>query len=808
MNSTRKHFLLLFLLIQISLSGFAQSLTSDQLAAKIDKWHIEMPREKVYLHLDKSIYVAGEDLWLKAYVVEGREHKPSYISSVVYVELINENDELIEQLVLNATNGGAPGDIKLSKDLQGGTYRLRAYTQWMRNTDESFQSSIQILSPKEQQPTLSPETALADLQFLPEGGDWVAGLEGKMAFKAVGTNGLGMEVKGKIVDGDGRAVANFESFHKGMGHLMMTPEKGQKYRAIIESQGRQQSYPLPEALPSGFEMSVKPGAMVNSVHITSTPDMNEPVFYLIGQVRGQIAFSMHARLKGNDQTINIPNYKIPGGIMQLTLLDAAGVAHCERLFFIQERKSAQLELSVNKQEFDKREKVELSLKALDPAGKAVKGHFSISVANEYAIWNNNPDYANIKSHLLLSSDLRGVVEDAAYYLSNDEKSNQALDVLLLTQGWRKVSWERIIKEDYPEVEYLIEQGLTVSGNIRNPAGKVVKNGIVNLTAGNIFNVYSAQADESGNFILGGMDFDDTTKIVMQARNAKNKEREIYIRLDSLEAYKIGQWPVSTLGQQGMDDPNMVEYLLKSQQQIEATDIREGEYTFTIDEVDIEARQNEKTVNTSQNALYREADHTVEADDLPMATNIFEAIRGRFPGVKITGGYDDYQVQMRTRTLSSTPGDPLYLIDGTPVDEEAIVGFPIAQVERIDVIQSTRASVFGMRGINGVIAVYSKKDYERTEQDDQLVGIIRPDLTGFSLVRTFYSPAYTPDQPENSLPDLRTTVYWNPIVETDEKGEAKLSFYHSDVTGIFQITALGITENGSPMQMEMQYEVKD
>jgi hypothetical protein len=108
------------------------------LLKKLEEFTKKYTQEKVYLHLDKPYYAVGDDIWFKGYIVDAKSSAPSLISNILYIELINDQDSVINQVKRPIENGITWGDFKLADTLKEGNYRIRAYTQWMRNASPDF----------------------------------------------------------------------------------------------------------------------------------------------------------------------------------------------------------------------------------------------------------------------------------------------------------------------------------------------------------------------------------------------------------------------------------------------------------------------------------------------------------------------------------------------------------------------------------------------------------------------------------------------------------------------------------------------
>ena len=212
-NLSGKHLFFYLTIPVISFLLLSFRLQDDpisKISAAFQQYLSTLPEEKVYLHQDRVLYAPGETIWFKAYLTQGPFHQPSALSHTLYVELIDRNNRLVQREILYAPDGFASGHLQLADSLVSGEYLLRAYTQWMRNFGEAyfFQRSITVLSEFAEAGLIGKGYSDVDLQFFPEGGDLVEGVFSKVAFKAIGANGLGKKVKGEIYANE-RLVTTF-----------------------------------------------------------------------------------------------------------------------------------------------------------------------------------------------------------------------------------------------------------------------------------------------------------------------------------------------------------------------------------------------------------------------------------------------------------------------------------------------------------------------------------------------------------------------------------------------------------------------
>jgi hypothetical protein len=244
-------------MLALALLAFAPRVEEpvERFVTALHRWIDGNPQEKVYLHLDKPYYAVGDTVWFKAYVTVGSRHQLSKLSGALHVELINEKDSMLHSLKLPLTAGMAMGDFTLGDEYKTGNFRIRAYTQWMRNAGEEYfyDHTFAVGDPlnvagqqdnkdndrpekkaKSQRTDLSPDSlSKSDVQFFPEGGNLLYGINSRIGFKAVGVNGRGVAVKGTVVDETGEEITSFESLHAGMGVFNIRPQAGKRYSAKL-----------------------------------------------------------------------------------------------------------------------------------------------------------------------------------------------------------------------------------------------------------------------------------------------------------------------------------------------------------------------------------------------------------------------------------------------------------------------------------------------------------------------------------------------------------------------------------------------
>lgn len=765
---------------------YTNNETLATIAQKFQAYQAKRPIEKVFLHFDKPYYAAGEDIWFKAYLVDGLKLSlDSSVSRVMYVELMDFNHTIIERHTLPIPQGVTNGDFHLSDTIPQGNYLIRAYTNYMKNVGEDFffTKEISVFDPGAMI-THAPAAAQVkpDVQFFPEGGNLIHGIESRVAFKAINPAGESIAVEGEIVD-DARTVATFITDHKGMGSFKFVPEAGKRYSAKLKRAFAGLTYSLPEVLKTGYSIQVVDAG--TSVRVSISSSVSPGKFNLIGQARGEIYFAATGEVKGAPVVASISKSKFPSGIAQITVFDGEGQPQCERLVFINHSDQAKLAISSDQASYNKRGLVKLSLHATDSKGNPAEGNFSVTIFDENTVEPASEYESTIADYLLLTSDLSGRIEDPAYYLKDKAlETVKHLDLVMLTHGWRRFTWREILNNQDAPLAHYAEQGIRLSGKVVKSVGqKPAANATLKVLTGKGEYIIM-KADENGNFYTEDLAHFDSTRLAIQTENEKGKQTAMKMTIDPYNVSPPSNYVLTPFKPYGMD-----EFLKQAQYRAKVQDAFEREQDARwLQGVEISATKIEPF---RKPAVYGKPSATVTSKDIsPAAVNILQVLQARVPGVIIRGTPPNMNVNLR----AGNDGPPLFTLDGTPVDAEVVNSLNPADVEYVDIVRGTAAAIYGSRGINGVVAIYSKTGANASRPT---VGMERITYPGYYTAREFYVPKY--DQPSNvsNHPDIRSTLYWNPFVETDKDGNATVTFYASDVTSKFKIVVQGITYGGAP-----------
>ena len=797
--------------------GFLQ-----QLVRQLNRFYAATFPEKSYLHLDKTVYAAGETVWFKAYVVQAGSHQPDTLSRVLYVDLLSPDQVLVRQQLVRLSNGTGQGDILLPDTLVQGRYTVRAYTNWMRNTSPDYfysqpitvwHTPLNTTAPAiGQRRTRVPNKAAAarlTVQFFPEGGNLVTGLESTIGFKATDASGRGVAVAGTVKDSRGRDVVTFGSQHAGMGRFQLKPEPGQTYQATVRQLGGAfLTMPLPTALPAGFTMKVIELKDQMQVFIQRQAGAAPAeAITLVAHVRGRVAYAGQGQVeKGATFSARIPKDRFPAGVAHFTLFDSQNQPRCERLAFVgAAAPDLRITLQPDKAHYAPREKVTLRVAVADAAGKPVAGQFSLAVNNAQLV-PADASQQTIRSYLLLTSELRGPVEDAGYYFINPTYDTKlALDNLLLTQGWRRFVWKELLANRLGNFPYPLEQSLSVSGQVMNgqllgdketPAANAT---VLLLRFGGENQLMTTTTDSTGRFFFSGFAEQDTSRLLVRVQPQKGLRNPI-VRLDRKVAEAAKSLPALPLEPGAAEE---VAYLQSSKRQ----QVMERQYSpdgkrIVLQNVTVQGRRD---INDGRR-LYSRADAVVRTADIPAAnsyTNILQLIQGRVAGVQVSGSPPNQSVVIRGVSSFTGSSSPLFIIDGVPTDASIVNSIPVTDVESVEILKGPSAAIYGSRGGNGVIAIFTKRgnpNYDPATDPYAAapIGMATYALPRYYPTREFYQPPYQQSGAQLPPDDTRSaTLFWAPQVVTDANGQATVTFYASDIGGEYRLSLEGLSTSGLP-----------
>ncbi|MEP6610242.1 MAG: TonB-dependent receptor plug domain-containing protein, partial [Mucilaginibacter sp.] len=794
----------LFVLVQTMAFCQGSSPVLENAVSKIKTTITDRIIEKAYLHFDRPYpyYVAGDVMYFKAYVTMGELHQPSTISGILHVDLIGKNDALLQTKAIQLTNGVGWGDFSIPDTLQKGSYRVRAYTNYMRNNDHAYffdkNISVSSINNVDRVAAANKKAGQPVLQFFPEGGNMVTDVHTKVAFKAVGADGLGIDVKGVILDNANTEVVKIPSSHYGMGTFEFIPEEGKKYKAkVTYGNGVQATVNLPDAATKGIALAIntndpsKVSIEIRANRAYYKENLNKEVNLLVywsGSVK-----KVNTKLDSEVLGLDLPTAGMKTGIMQVTLFSDKGEPLSERLVFIQNPDLLNLAVTGNKASFSKRENVLLNFNAKSSEGTA-KGSFSVSVIDESKILVDENAESTILTNILLTSDLKGYVEKPNYYFANvNNETRSNLDALMLTQGYRRFVWKQLLADNSTAAAaaYKPERTIDITGKVKTKAGAPLPNIVVNLLPNAGGGLKTATTDAQGNFKFADMVFETGASFVLKTDSKSGKNAAI-ITLDAPEAGAAID-PANEMDANYNPNADILASLQNGQ--------RAGVMTASSD-----SRvylKDDRVVGPKKSATYRSsnlggpghADQVISGDSFENAPSLVTALNGMARNVDFLDGVP-YLRSGNVVTAGGGSSNPMLIVIDGVIGGREIDAIPPRTVETVEILKENNATIYGVRGGAGVIVITTRQSLGNTPISKEMSpGVYSFMPAGFYKAKEFYSPQYNVTDAGKAA-DTRTTIYWNPNVVTDSGGNGAVSFFNADGAGTYRVVIEGIDTKGN------------
>ncbi len=813
----RHLFVRLFLLTGLFIIQQSIAQSVHPIVYKLHDYTFKRPEEKAYLHFDKPYYVPGETIWFKAYLTLGGDHLPSQQSGLLYVDIYNEQNQLIDQLRVRCKNGFGNGYFNLPADTDTDKLRVKAYTSWMKNFNKDFifQKSLPLIT---SEPKTSNTKSRISLGIYPEGGQMIAGVTNRLALKTdeamVGKTLI-------LLDGNKEELDEIALDERGYGLLTLKPRTDEHYSLTYKNQ----NFELPRPVEQGIGLTLNNYSYPDFARLTlrkkpgSTPDK---VTVLV-HTRGTRHYIAELDFSRAVTITNIPKTVLPTGVNHLTVFDSEGTPLAERLFYVDRDDPVNLNFQTQKEAFSTREKVEIELDVSDLTGKSQeKSHLSL-VATQSAEIFRSAHEENIKTYLLLNSDLRGTIKEPGYYFTDDSKEKKmALDRVMMTHGWRRFTWEKLLTREIDSVRYEPERGMTLKGRLIGKSNEKPIDGgtITYLDNKNGQTVIRTEyTDEEGKFVITDLLHTNLSKVTLKgiiSDKGLKRARKQFVKFEldtATETFKT-DWliPVDPVA---LSSPDIGEEILANTLKRELYD---SLYNFDpdvriVEGVTIESQKELDFTRNKVSAAYGKGTITFEVPDEPRVRaqrDILSVMAGQMAGVQIVPTMNPANtiVQIRGATTFGNIIPPKFMLNDMQSDLTTIVYIPVDEIDRVEIYKGPDAAIFGWDTVGGVVAVYTKSGFEELKEGNAEEGLYAISLPGLQAPREFFSPDYSKARPEHARPDIRSLVHWQPNVVTDSTGKAKVSFWTTDNTGTIDIEIQGLTYAGKPLVMRKSIAVKE
>ena len=694
----------------------------------------------LYTRTDKGVYELGEDLWFKTVNLNARNLLPFQEDKTLYVRLISKaKDSVVYQNKYELVNGLASGNIYINDEFGTGDYFLEYYSKNSYNPNDTERENVRLIKIVDQISSKrfsidSLQNKKFNLRFFPEGGYLVHGIQSKVAFKAVDSLGNPINLKGTLFQND--KPIPLVTDYAGMGAIKIIPKATDTFSIELSGYYKDWDYvfQFPKIIEKGMtleaEISDDKNLIIN-VHSNTKPQK----IYVRFQSRGQIRNMASGFLK-DSLSINLPIAALSKDIYEITLLNGELKPVAERIIFINEQKKLNITSTLSTDTFSTKEKVSIEISVTDENNKPTNAYLWATVFD--ADYENIKDTKNILTHYYLSEQLKGKIYNPAYYFDEENKERLVhLDLLLLTQGWRKYVWS----EDYiPEqnFEKVLMDG--VSGQLIYNSKKTSNNQTILVTEPLSKQQFFEPLNEKSEFSLEPSYLKLANTFYVQF--FKEKEEQISVRVDesSEKLPKILRenyinYPLAIiLNQKYISKPYKIDDRTK------------------LDEVVIVGKKSSR----HKNKYLARLDSILNIP--PIGDYICEDNHLNCPQKPMD------------RSRKPIPGETYGVFVGFEWVNYSERSFKLVRMKR---------------------EVYAYKKYT---EEELLKKFNMKKIIGYQPQKEFYKPSFN-EIKDDTFPDYRKTLLWKPNIVTVNNGKAKLDFYTSDITSKFIIIIEGSNDKG-------------
>ncbi len=759
----------------------AQTLKNIQSAFES---HQSTFQEKLFVHTDKEQYVTGELMWFKLYNVDAFTNLPADLSKVAYVEVLDNTNQPILQAKISLKNGVGSGSVYIPLTAINGNFKLRAYTNWMQNfgPNHFFEKQITIVNPLNDPEKIAKNTAKHDLQFFAEGGDLIEGVTNNVGFKAVNANGLGIALKGVIINQKNDTVARFQTLRYGIGQFKFTPLVNQTYKAIASTDRKEIIIKdLPVIKKQGYALWLDEKDN-DDLTLTVSSNFNSQNVSLFVYQGKKTALAETAILSNGTASFKIDKTKLAEGLSHLTLFNEGGQAVAERLYFKRPSKNLKIAANSDYLSYKSREKVSVTINTNDEKNQPLEADVSIAIRKIDSL--QGMDQSDIVSYFWLSSELKGDIESPSYYFRNPNKeTDKALDNLLLTQGWRRMAWDELLNKKQT-LKFLPEfNGHLVTGTINT------KNlSEVYLTISNTYQqFYNTLSDSTGHFVFNTKDFYGPNEVIVQTNTNVDTTAVLTVQSPFSEKY-------SAFTYQNFEvDPSLLNELQRHSFGMQVQNIYMAEQLKKFSALNVDTLK-----------FYGKPFKSYKLDDYTRFTLMEDVLREYVRETFITRDQKRFVMNVLGKN-ALLEGEPLVLVDGAPYFKtDRVMEIDPKKIKALEIVRDYY--YYGPAMFNGIVSFTSYKPNVAALEINPNAVVL--DYEGMQLQREFYSPSYDNADKKNSrLPDFRNLLFWSPSTLINDKGMAKLAFYTADQTGTYIGVINGISKTGIPGNGVFRFEVK-
>lgn len=717
-----------------------------------------LPQDQPYMLFSKETYETGEDMWFKAWLFDRSLLTLSDRSRTLFLRIYDSADSLVWNEKYPISGGRAEGHVFIGEKWNTGEYRVEGYTQssfYADSTEDIFPQKIWVVDridkQKSQDTRAGQQRDNIRLGLYPEGGYLVQGIKNYVAFKTTDNQGMPAPLNGWLCE-NGARILDIESYHDGMGLFSFVPQEGIRYTVQLTNG---QEFPLPTSLRSGMVMHLEHTDRKNVVFSVRQSKESMPRRITLSvQMRGVPCYQAGGILR-DSLIISLPMSEFIGqGIAEATLYDEQQRPIAERLFYVLPDKQLTITARPSKEVYSRRDKGKVRIHVTDSEGKPVQAEICVSIFDK--AYMNQSYRETMLSYNLLSTQIRGNIHHPAYYFDrNNPDRLHALDLLLLTQGWRRYTWQES-RKDYHGKPFLCD---SIIGRETVGSRKMKRN----TTNGGeqVIQVFGPSGDSQFLWTDSVGNFSVPVSVMNTLRGGY-----VYIKPLLGKEFK----PHLTLS----DGTVLIDSIRKSKKS----------YQSYLNNVEKEKKDAELVTTQTGTVLLNEVLVTRKRR-IPFRDKFMGRLDSLVninlgPWVCKHGFLENYK-----EGYSHLMGDERAPVQCAQHSRDTL------NVRRKPVIGKVYRIIKYEPNTQGISIVKDVEDikYEGPIYTDE--ELLR--MNNITRVKGYYGQRefYTPDSVEmlSSLPDARNTLLWSPSVLTDKNGDAIVPFWTSDINTQF----IGVVE---------------
>lgn len=807
-----------YLLLYFLTSSVLAQIPEKDIEAEIEEAEINIPFEKVYLHTDKSHYFPNDTIWLKGYArtVPSDFDAPNFHSDALYVSLRKSGEEkILKKALVRMENGSGTANLLIS-DLESGDYILSAYTDLMRiwSEDYIFTKPLVVQDPgKLAMKQKNPEQILVSLH--PESGLLIPGIKNKAVALVKDENGSPLDTfKGYLMNNKSDTICPLQMDQKGMCMVEFEPTAGETFFILGSGpDGNWKKHELPDFFQKGVliqtDWSSHPEKLL--ISLFKSEEIRDQKFQMVAMSAGQAVYEAIFDMNEARQSMALDKDKFLPGVFNISILDESGQVLGERNVFLHPQALAKVTFENNTLQPSPRQKVSIDLEVLDEFDAGLEADLSISVIDLKQ--SGTIPSSNLSSHFLLHSYLDGGSTAFLPVLDqSDEKLAQKLDMLLMAFPLRNSLAKTLALQSASDEALMLPTGFQKTLQVLGEGGKPITEPktleVLVYPQNGVPEAVDVSTDAKGIFTLKGLYFQNTASLVIQEviENRKGKKEKTPVKPGYIRVLDEQLPPTFAQSQFESTKETQNPYLndvMRYRMLVEA-----NAKEILLDTVEVENNRQRIDIPDKANLYGVNADITME---IPYRgydhMNVFLYMRGRVPGMIMLGDPNDFGnpprvfFRMGVHNYSFGGGiqnaqGALFLLNGVVIDKALIAAIPMGQVHRLDILNNVAsANAYGARGASGVINVITKLGYARFNPPEPEEAF---QLQGFHQAYNFREISEGVPVKDPFKNNLKSTIYWNPYLETDEEGRGELNFTLSDASSDFLVIVEGMSKTGEPI----------